>query len=36
VGSRRAAPERLGRSGALAALGLGIFAPVLLVFGKNP
>ena len=28
--------QRLGRSGALAALGLGIFALVLLVFGKNP
>ena len=28
--------QRLGRSSALAALGLGIFALVLLVFGKNP
>jgi general nucleoside transport system permease protein len=28
--------QRLGRSGALAALGLGIFALVLLLFGKNP
>ena len=28
--------QRLGQSSALAALGLGIFALVLLVFGKNP